>query len=38
MEFISLPENLQKAHRKGHRKEGDRKNIFHPGRGKLLLA
>jgi UPF0176 protein len=38
MEIISLPENLQKAHRKGHRKEGDRKNIFHPGRGKLSLA
>ncbi|MBL7929561.1 MAG: rhodanese-related sulfurtransferase [Bacteroidia bacterium] len=38
MEIIALPEEEQRAHRKGHRKEGDRKNIFHPRKGKLSIA
>lgn len=38
MEIIALPEEVQRAHRKGHRKEGDRKNIFHPRKGKLPIA
>lgn len=36
--MIALPEEVQRLHRKGHRKEGDRKNIFNPRRDKLSLA